>query len=176
MSQVEMFDLGRVLKPHGLKGDVAVRFDVDQASRYSNIDMVWMAQRGTLVPYSIDWIAIRPKSTIIHFEGIDHSDDVASMVGCTLHLPISELPALKGLQFYFHEVVGFQLVTLEGDELGTITDVIDHAANPLFKTKLGEKEGLFPMSDPFLKEVDRKNRRIVLGLPEGMAELYFGKS
>lgn len=173
MSQVEMFDLGRVLKPHGLKGDVAVRFDVDDAGRYGKLDMLWMSQRGSLVPYAIDWIAIRPKATIIHFEGIEHSDDVTAMVGCTLHLPISALPALKGLQFYYHEVVGFQLETVDGASLGIINDVIDHAANPLFKTTLGEKEGLFPMSNPFLKEVNRAEKRIVLELPVGMAELYF---
>lgn len=173
MAAIEMFELGRVLKPHGLKGDVAVRFDVDNPNRYAGLDMVWMAHRGALVPYTISWIAIRPKSTVIHFEGVDSADAVAAMVECTLHLPVDMLPPLRGLQFYFHEVLGFSLFTVQGRDLGEIKGVIDHAANPLFKTMLGEKEGLFPMSDPFLIEVNRAERQIVVDLPEGMAELYF---
>ena len=70
----DMFELGRALKAHGLKGEVGIKLDVDDPSRYANLDMVWVERQGALVPYSITSISIRPKSTVVRFEGIDDVD------------------------------------------------------------------------------------------------------
>ena len=105
----DMFELGRTLKPHGLKGEVAIKLDVDVPKHYASLDMVWVERQGTLVPYSINSISIRPKTTVVQFDGRDDVDAAAalSVTGCCF-LSLLCL-ALTGLQFYYHEVVGFCL-------------------------------------------------------------------
>ena len=66
----DMFELGRTLKPHGLKGEVAIKLDVDVPQHYASLDMVWVERQGTLVPYTIQSIAIRPKTTVVQFDGV----------------------------------------------------------------------------------------------------------
>ena len=44
----DMFELGRTLKPHGLKGEVAIKLDVDVPKHYASLDMVWVERQGTL--------------------------------------------------------------------------------------------------------------------------------
>ena len=74
------------------------------------------------------------------------------------------LPALTGLQFYYHEVIGFALEDVTHGDLGTIENVLDLPGNPLFKSVLNGKEGLFPMTDTVLKAVDRDARTVTLDL------------
>lgn len=170
----DMFELGRALKAHGLKGEVGIKLDVDDPSRYANLDMVWVERQGALVPYSITSISIRPKSTVVRFEGIDDVDAAQAMADCRLLLPLSALPALDGLRFYYHEVVGFSLQDATEGPLGTIVNVMDLPGNPLFKTERNGKEGLFPIQDQTLVSVDRVARVITVQMPEGLVSLYFG--
>lgn len=172
----DMFLLGRTLKPHGLKGDVGVKLDVDDARSYESLDMVWVQRQGTLVPYSLTMVSVRPKMTVFHFEGIDDVEGATAMSGHELLLPSSALPALDGLRFYYHEVVGFDLVDLERGSLGQIETVLELPSNPLFKSVKDGVEGLFPMTDAVLRKVDRTARTITLELPEGLYDLYFGSS
>lgn len=175
MSQTaDMFLLGKTLKPHGLKGDVAVKLDVDIPQHYAALDMVWVRRQGALIPYAVASVSVRPKVTVVHFEGVDDVDAATSMSGHELLLPTAALPALTGLQFYYHEVIGFALEDVTHGDLGTIENVLDLPGNPLFKSVLNGKEGLFPMTDTVLKAVDRDARTVTLDLPEGMFDLYFG--
>lgn len=170
----DMFELGRTLKPHGLKGEVAIKLDVDEPARYVDLDLVWVERQGTLVPYAIESISIRPKSTVVRLEGVETIEDAQALAGLRLLLPLTALPPLDGLKFYYHEVVGFELVDEEHGSLGTIADVLDLPGNPLFRTVLEGREGLFPMQDRTLVKVDRDARRIEVRMPEGLHSLYFG--
>lgn len=170
----DMFELGRTLKPHGLKGEVSIKLDVDVPSHYVDLDMVWVERQGTLVPYPIESISIRPKSTVVRFEGVDTIEEAQAISGLRLLLPLSALPPLDGLKFYYHEVIGFEVVDEVHGSLGSIVDVLDLPGNPLFKTRLDDKEGLFPIQDHTLTHVDRAARRIHVRMPEGLPSLYFG--
>ena len=112
---------------------------------------------------------------MVHFEGVDDVDGATAMSGHDLLLPLSVLPKLEGLQFYYHEVIGFELVDVARGSLGTIEQILDLPGNPLFKSIRDGAEGLFPMSDAVLRAVDRETRTITLELPEGMFDLYFGQ-
>ncbi|MBL6646029.1 MAG: 16S rRNA processing protein RimM [Flavobacteriales bacterium] len=170
----DMFELGKTLKPHGLKGEVAIKLDVDVPQHYAKLDMVWVERQGTLVPYTITSISIRPKSTVVTFEGVDDIEGAQAISGHRLLLPMAALPPLDGLRFYYHEVVGFALIDQTFGPLGDIITVLDLPGNPLFKSQLGEREGLFPIMDETLVDVDRNARTITVNMPEGLPALYFG--
>ena len=115
----DMFELGRTLKPHGLKGEVAIKLDVDVPQHYASLDMVWVERQGTLVPYTIQSISIRPKTTVVQFDGVLDVDAAAALSGHRLLLPVAALPPLTGLKFYYHEVVGYALFDVQFGALGT---------------------------------------------------------
>lgn len=169
----DMFELGRTLKPHGLKGEVAIKLDVDVPKHYASLDMVWVERQGTLVPYTIQAIAIRPKTTVVQFDGVHDVEAATALSGHRLLLPVAALPPLTGLKFYYHEVVGYELCDERFGTLGSIATVMDLPGNPLFKTVLNGDEGFFPIKDETLVDVDRAARTITVCMPEGLPELYF---
>jgi len=170
----DMFELGRTLKPHGLKGEVAIKLDVDVPQHYASLDMVWVERQGTLVPYTIQSISIRPKTTVVQFDGVLDVDAAAALSGHRLLLPVAALPPLTGLKFYYHEVVGYALFDVQFGALGTISTVMDLPGNPLFKTSQDGKEGFFPIKDETLDSINRETQTIEVKMPEGLPELYFG--
>ena len=63
--------LGKILRTSGLKGDLFVFLDVDDAQDYAALDSVFVERKGSLVPYFIESIQIRPNGAVIHFEDTD---------------------------------------------------------------------------------------------------------
>ena len=90
-------------------------------------------------------------------------------------MPVAALPTLNGLQFYYHEVIGFELIDQTHGTLGHIDSIMDLPGNPC-SNRSGKEKRAFPMTDSVLFDRDRAQQRILLDLPEGMYDLYFGPS
>ncbi|MCX6266534.1 MAG: ribosome maturation factor RimM, partial [Bacteroidetes bacterium] len=87
-------------------------------------------------------------------------------------LPITELPTLKGNQFYFHEIVGFQVVDQNHGNIGRIEDILELPHQSLFQIRYGEKEILIPIVDDIIQKVDRRKKLLMIEAPSGLIEIY----
>jgi 16S rRNA processing protein RimM len=108
----------------------------------------------------------------VQFEDVDSEEEADQLLGCAVYLPLSMLPKLEGNQFYFHEVIGFEIEDKHLGVFGIIQSINDTTAQPLFEVLNGEVEILVPMIDQFLVEIDRKNKKVVMNLPEGLLDIY----
>ena len=89
-----------------------------------------------------------------------------------IYLPLSFLPKLTGNKFYFHEIINFKAVDTVYGEVGVVKGINDTTAQPLFVIMKDGQEILIPMIDEFIKEIDRKGKRVVLCTPPGLIEMY----
>lgn len=166
------FYLGRVLRTSGLKGDVLAMLDVDNPSDYAHMDSVLVLVKKSLVPYFLDRVEIRPNGAVLHFENMS-LEDAERMIGCELYLPLDVLPPLTGNRFYFHEVIGFEVVDAEKGVLGVLREIMDNGPQPvLCIDHASGKEILVPLIDPFLEKVERSERRLYVRAPEGLVDFY----
>jgi len=69
-------------------------------------------------------------------------------------------------------VIGFQVFDVNYGAIGTITHINDNSSQPLFEIMHEGKEILIPLHDNFLKEVNRKEKKIIVETPEGLIDLY----
>jgi 16S rRNA processing protein RimM len=81
------------------------------------------------------------------------------------------LPPLEGTKFYYHEVIGFEI--LENDQpVGTVIKILDQGVQALFEIKKEDgTSSLIPIHDDFILEVNRDSKRIHVQLPEGLLDL-----
>ena len=100
------------MRTSGLKGDVLAMLDVDNPSDYAQMDSVLVLVKKSLVPYFLERVEIRPNGAVLHFENMG-LEEAERMIGCELYLPLDVLPPLTGNRFYFHEVIGFEVVDAE---------------------------------------------------------------
>ncbi|MBQ9586342.1 MAG: 16S rRNA processing protein RimM [Bacteroidales bacterium] len=171
MTKDECYQLGKITKPFGYRGQVVFFLDVDSPEDYSGLDSVFVEVKNTLIPYFIKEININGNKAIVTFEDIS-AEEAQALVGCQLFLPLEVLPKLDGNRFYYHEVIGWQVVDSEKGNIGSIASVIDYPAQALFQVMKNDKEILIPIIDPVIKKVDREEKVMYITAPNGLIDLY----
>jgi 16S rRNA processing protein RimM len=153
---------------------MALYLDVDVPEDYADLDSAFVEVKGTLVPYFFHIDNINGNKAVATFEEVT-PEEVGALAGHDLYLPLERLPKLTGNKFYFHEVKGFRVVDEEQGDIGTIVDVIEYPAQPIFQIMNGDVEILIPIIDPVIKKVDREGKTIYIVAPNGLIDLYMGR-
>ncbi len=177
MTTNDCFELGYILRPHGLKGEVQLVLDVDEPESYKGLSTIYIQAKAGLVPYGIRIDHLNNGKAIARLDGVDTQEQAQAMKGRTVWLPLEELPELKEDQFYYHEIVGFVVHDqATGQDVGTVTDVYELPQQDTLAVNANGAEVLIPLVDDFLVEVNKEDKRIVMNLPEGLVETFTTQS
>lgn len=169
---MEYFYLGIITKPFGYKGELTVFLDTDEPEKYTNLRAVFLLEGDEYIPYMIESIELRNgNNAVVKFTDVD-GEEAKSLVKMEMYLPISELPPLTGNQFYYHEVIGFQVIDKEKGNIGICKDFIDVSNQPIMQVDKDGKEILIPAVDDIFEEVDREQRILRVAAPEGLIDIY----
>ncbi len=173
MNKNNCYNLGKITKTQGIKGNVYSYFDVDNPLDYKEMESVFVEINHNLVPFFIDHFQYKKGGQVLlKFEGVDSEDEAKQIVNCELYLPEEVLPQLSDTQFYYHEVPGYLVVDEKHGEVGKLVRVLEYASNPMLEIKSEKGEILLPIRDEFIQRVDRENKKLFVSSPEGLIELY----
>lgn len=172
MADKNFYYLGTLTKPFGLKGELCAFFDVDDCERYLDLTSVFIETDGEMLPYMIENLQYKGNNQfVVKLQDVD-MDNVREFVQTDLYLPLSSLPKLTGNRFYFHEVIGFQVIDDRLGVIGTCKDFMELANNPLMQVDHDGAEILIPASSQFVTKVDRDNKVLHVSTPDGLVDLY----
>lgn len=171
MDKKDCFYLGKITKPFGLKGEVVFFLDVDSPEDYAALDSVFVEVKNQLVPFFIQNIRINGNKATVQFEDLQREEALA-LVGNNLFLPLELLPKLTGKKFYFHEIIGFEVIDSKKGSIGTVASVIEYPAQPIFQIFNNQTEILIPVIDQLIDSVDRNSRTIHITAPDGLIDIY----
>jgi len=149
-------EVGRILKAHGLRGQVIVDLWSDRVERLdagSRLDSV----RGPLVVVSA---AAHQDRFLVTFEGVDTREQADRLHGVVL----SAAPLVDEDVIWIDELFGAEVVDAAGVARGTVVEV---EANPASDLMVLDTGALVPLT--FVTEVEA-NRRVVVDAPEGLFE------
>ena len=173
MTKDDCFELGSVVKPHGLKGAVTAYFDADDPGVYQNIDAILIELHGNLVPHFITKVERKNVNQfILHFEGFTAEKEARAISKARLFLPLAALPKLEGKKFYYHELIGFNVEDEHYGSVGTVTSFNDQSANILMYVDHNGTEVLIPMTDDIYLDLNRETKTISTRIPIGLIEMY----
>ncbi|MDY0088999.1 MAG: ribosome maturation factor RimM [Flavobacteriaceae bacterium] len=173
MRKQDCFYLGKIAKKFSFKGEVLLYLDTDEPEMYENLESVFVEINKSLVPFFILQSQLhKGKFLRIRFEDIENEEDADRIIGCEAYLPLSMLPKLEGTQFYFHEVIGFDVLDTRLGNIGKITGINDSGAQAIFEIDKNGTEILVPLIDEFIVALNRENKTITLETPEGLVDLY----
>ena len=166
--QEDVYKIGRLGKPHGIKGEVSFQFDDDIFDRVETEYLV-LSVDGILVPFFIEEYRFRNGYlAFVKFRDVDTQERAAELTGCDVYFP-RELAATEDESPILTFLVGFDVVDAQsGQRIGTISDINDQTANVLFELDNGQ---LIPASDELICNIDTDREEIVMTLPEGLLAL-----
>jgi len=171
----DYFFLGRLLKPHGFDGRINAFIDADEPNEYANLKMVFVNLNSGLVPYFIKHIQVLNNKAIITFQDIDKLEKAEPLQQKEMYLPLSELPKRTGNKFYFHEVVGFEVIDETYGKIGPITDILEFPNQAVMQIFHDQKEVLIPIFGDIIQKVDRDMKQIHVTAPDGLIDIYLNK-
>jgi len=157
--------IGRVVRPHGLAGEVVVEprghLDVEA------LPELWIADSWRRVRRA----RIDPKGRwVLALQGVDDRDAAEQLRGAEITIDAAALPAPEQDSYYIHELVGCRVEDGDGNQLGTVVAVLSGPQDVLEIESSGERS-LVPMARDLLREIDIDERRIVIDAPAGLSEV-----
>lgn len=168
----ECFQLGYVIKKHGLSGEVNILLDVDVPHEYQNLESVFVEINDKLVPFFIESISIKGNKAIVRFEDVNTADQADDLKGKGLFLPLSMLPELGDNKFYYHQIIGYHVIDATDGDIGVVKDVYTSPNQDLLAIDHQSKEILVPINDEIIGSVDHDNKQLHVTLPEGLLDVY----
>jgi len=173
MKKENCFNLGKITRLFGTKGELTLLLDVDDPNDYAKLDFFYVDIDGDLVPFFVEKLTFRNNNTVI-VKLIDYNDpqEAEKLINHLVYLPLDKLPQLKDDQFYFHEIIGYRVIDDEAGEIGFVKDVLELPMQELIQIDKDGKEILIPVADELIEKVDRENKILYISAPEGLIDIY----
>ncbi|MBB4035667.1 16S rRNA processing protein RimM [Dysgonomonas hofstadii] len=168
----EVFKIGKLIKPHGIKGEISFAFENDVFDR---VDCPYLVCRvdGIFVPFFIEEYRFKGSETaLITFEDVDNEEKARRLSGLEVYFPRKyyEEENNDDIEYSWNFFIGFSIVDKTAGKIGIIEEIDDKTLNTLFLIKNGEEEIIVPATEDFIEKVDPKKKIVYVNLPEGLLD------
>jgi 16S rRNA processing protein RimM len=166
--------VGRLRKPHGLKGDCNLfPLTDDPATIFATGQQIWVVDlAGDTVagPLTVERSREYHREWLVKFAGVESRDALEPFRAHFLAVPPDRLNTLAPDEVYLHELDGFSVRLPDETPLGLVSAVYELPAGIMIEVQGPKREFLLPYKKEFVQEVDRAARRLTVTPPEGLIE------
>ena len=166
----EVFKIGIINKPHGVKGEVSFTFTDDIFDRVEDCDYLVLLLDGILVPFFIEEYRFRSDNVaLVKFEGIDSTEKARTLTNVEVYYPVKFMDDQEEISSWNY-FIGFRVEDIHHGCLGTVVDVDYANMNVLFVIENGDEEVLLPAHEEFILDIDRKKKILKVDIPDGLLD------
>lgn len=162
MSIKQYLECGKIVNTHGVKGEVKVEPWCDSPEFLLNIKNIYIDSKS----YAILSARVHKGMVIILLEGIPDINTAMRYKNKIIYINRDDVTLAPG-SWFIQDIIGFNVIDVNGNEIGVLKDVLDMPAGDVYVV-IGREEHLIPAVPEFLKKVDQENKRITVSLIEGM--------
>lgn len=171
MSKDEDFVVvGRLGKPHGLKGEIELYVLTDFPDRFQpGANFFIRPPLPENNEIKIDAVRKKQPKLIIKINGIDDRLRAESLKGRELVIPQSETVLLPEDAYWHYQLIGLKVITVDGRELGIINEIISSVANDIYVVGNGT-EYLIPATGEVIKEINLADKEMIINPLPGLLD------
>ena len=165
--------IGRIIAPHGIRGEVKVEVLTDFPERFKPGTHVFLGA-GTEDPEArpAKIVAGRPHKGgfLVKLDTVPDRNAAELVRNRYLLIPAADAMPLGEHENYLHDLMGLQVETTDGQHLGELREVLLTKANDVYVVRGAAGEVLLPATRDVVLQVDLSTRRMVVALPEGLLD------
>ncbi len=166
---MDLFEIGKIVKPHGLDGRVKVILYLESNTVLESLKEVYVGREKQETNLKkIKNIKINKKHFLLELEGVESVVAASVLVGCKVFAPSEKLGKLSDDEYYWRDIIGLEVVTENGEIIGRIESILPTGSNDVYVCTSEEKEVLLPAIADVVRKIDIKNGRMVVRLLEGL--------
>lgn len=165
------YQVGKIINTHGIRGEVRVLSTSDFTDeRFMPGNALYLFDKGELVKEVIVKTHRKHKQfDLLSFEKLEDINLIEGFKGFNIKISEDQQQDLEDGSYYYHQIIGLDAVTLDGEKIGKISEILAPGANDVWVVKRkGKKELLLPVIDDVIKKVDLEQGLVVVDLLEGL--------
>jgi 16S rRNA processing protein RimM len=163
--------VGVISSTHGVKGEVKVYPTTDDVNRFKSLKNVILDTGKEHMDLEIQGVKFFKNMVILKFKGYDSIDDIEKYKGKDLLITRDQAVELGPDENFIGDLIGLRVVTEDGEEFGTLTDVIKTGANDVYEVKTAEgKEVLLPAIKECVLNVDLGSGIVTVHIMDGLLD------
>ena len=170
----ELVAIAKTVRVRGLRGEIVAEILTDFPERFENLERVFAVKPdGDREELRIESFWFQKDRIVLRFEGFDSIESAEKLLNCEICIPESEAVELEDDEFFDWELVGCKVVTLEGDTIGIVHEILRTGGTEILvvHSLAGDKKDfLIPFAMTICVEVDIEKKLIRVDLPEGLLE------
>ncbi|PGS53733.1 ribosome maturation factor RimM [Bacillus sp. AFS041924] len=165
-------NVGKIVNTHGVRGEVRVISRTDfPEKRYKKGNKLYLFKEKETTPIELIVTSHRVHKNfdLLTFEGYESLNSVEPLKNGILKITDDQLHKLDKNEYYYHEIIGCVVETIDGEEIGKIKEILSPGANDVWVVqRKGEKDALIPYIEQIVKEIDVENKKVKIELMEGL--------
>ena len=166
-----LFPIGRVIKPHGVKGKIKVQYFGEDVNRFPPRGEVFIEESaGRMRAYEILEAIPQPPRLILRLKGIEKREEVELLIGKEILMRKETLPDLKEGEYYWMDILGMVVETPEGKRIGEVKEIFPTGAHDIYVVEGKRGEILLPATEEVIQSIDREKGVIKVVRMEGLWE------
>ncbi|MBT0663216.1 16S rRNA processing protein RimM [Geobacter pelophilus] len=164
--------LGKVSGTHGIRGELRIYcYSGDYGTLMGLRTLQLRGATGDVLNAEMDSARLHGGKAIVKLKRFDSINDVSHLVGRELVIHRDQLPETDEGEYYWHDLIGLTVVTDDGLELGTLSEIFDTGSNDVYVVRNGKREYLIPALVDVVREIDLTSRIMKVTPLEGLLDL-----
>jgi len=154
MAQQGLLILGRVVRPHGIRGEVQMRCFADSWAPFRDVHRVWVGPKdGPFQPRELVHAQERDRMIVMKLAGVETPEAAARLIGHEVTVPRAEAPMLPDGVFYHYDILGLEVHG--GDRsLGTVCEILETPAHDVYVIRGSAGEWMLPATRAHIRRID----------------------
>ena len=166
----EMIALGRIVNTHGIRGELRMLPHNPDTDVLRAGGAVTLRRGEARSEHTLRAVRRHKNLVLLTLAGVDSMTAAEALVGSEVEIPVAALPELAEGEAYHFQLLGLEVVTAQGETVGTVAEIFTTAANDVCVVRRGEREILIPYVDAIVRSVDLEARRLVIDPIPGLLE------
>lgn len=165
----EYFEIGQIVNTSGLKGILKIKPFTDDIKKFSNLKTIYIKTKSGLTEFKIEQVRYVKNMVMLKLAGIDTVEEAEKYRNLYIKILRDQEEELEEGSYYVVDILGCKVNTDANQELGKIVDVFQTGSNDVYVVKDEQgKQILLPAIKQVIKNVDIKNKIIIVHLLEGL--------
>jgi 16S rRNA processing protein RimM len=164
MSRNRLVVIGQAVKPFGIKGELRIRPFTESFESFERSSVLIFGE----TPCKVLKLRIHKGAALVTLEGIDTPEKAKDLAGSLVKTHLENLPPKEEDEYYWSELIGMKVFTVDGRDLGELTQVIETGANDVLQVEGDYGQILLPMIEDVVREVDTQAGRMTVDPLDGL--------
>jgi 16S rRNA processing protein RimM len=161
--------IGRIVGAHGTAGILKLMSYAESLETFAaGRPVIVKNAAGDEMVHHIEWAKAMGRAALLSFKGVTRRSQAEALTGCDLFLDRATLPSLAAGTYYWADLIGIEVYSVDGGFLGWIESIFETGSNDVYVVKQKGRELLLPALRSVIRSVDLQARRMQVEVPEGL--------